>query len=153
MITTSRKRRWYQFSLRNLLAGFTLAAVALGVAVLPAERQHRAVQHVRALGGSVYYADPPPQESAAKARLRGWLSRDYFDTVAEINLVASNLTDADTAHFQGLTQVERLLLDDTRLTDAGLAQLEGLTRLRTLSLNNTRISGAGLAQLQGLKQT
>src|SRR6185436_3723920 len=142
------KRRWYQFSLRTLLVAFTLAAVAVGVAVLPAERQHRAAQRVRALGGSVYYSDPPPQESAVAAHLRGWLSRDYLDTVAEIDLVASDLTDADTAHFMGLTQVERLLLDDTKLTDAGLVQLKGLTRLRRLSLNNTRITDVGLSHLQ-----
>jgi len=142
------KRRWYQFSLKTLLVVLTLTGFVLGMAMLPAERQRRATQRVRAMGGSVYFANPRPDESAAASYLRKWLSRDYFDAVIEIDLVGSNVTDGDLKDFQGLTQVQRVFLDDTKVTDDGLAHLAGLVETRSLSLNNTCVTDAGIAHLQ-----
>lgn len=140
-------RRWLQFSLRTLLIVMTLLAMALGTAMLPAERQRRAVRTVRGLGGSVSYADPLAEESLFVSQLRVRLGRDYFDVVKEIDLVGTPASDQDLAQLRRLTHVERLFLDDTQVTDAGLENLQGLKQTQMLSLNNTRISDTGVAYL------
>ena len=66
------------------------------------------------------------------------------------NLGATEATDADLAHFMGLTALESLVLSFTGITDAGLVHLTGLTALELLGLDETQITDAGLAHLTGL---
>ena len=69
---------------------------------------------------------------------------------ASANLGGTEATDADLAHFMGLTALETLLLDGTQITDAGLAHLKELTTLTHLWLSFTGITDAGLVHLTGL---
>jgi len=66
------------------------------------------------------------------------------------SLRGTEATDADLAHFMGLTALETLLLDGTQITDAGLAHLKELTTLKHLWLGFTGITDAGLVHLTGL---
>jgi hypothetical protein len=50
-------RRWAQLSLRTLLVIVTVLCVVLGMWIVPAERQRRAVAAIEAVGGSVEYAE------------------------------------------------------------------------------------------------
>src|SRR5688572_8114013 len=52
---TRRPRRWMQFSLLTLLALVSVMCVVLATWVTPAERQERAVEAIRAAGGTVRY--------------------------------------------------------------------------------------------------
>jgi Leucine-rich repeat (LRR) protein len=145
------KWRWLQFSIRTMLVIVTVSCVALSVWVAPAERQRRAVKAIEALEGTVYYAhDEAASDSFPLTFLRRWLPQVYFDQIKEISLSATQVTDADLAHLDGLTSLEILWLGTTQVTDAGLPQLQGLTSLRELSLWDTQVTDAGLPHLHGL---
>jgi hypothetical protein len=146
------KRRWAQFSLATLFAVVTVLCVGLALVVVPVERQRRAVAAIKAIGGTVAYAehDETAIEAFPGRFPRRWLARDYFDEVRQVYLDSTQVTDADLAHLQGLTGVRRLYLDDTQVTDAGLTHLQGLTGLEVLLLDRTEVTDTGLAHLQGL---
>ncbi len=149
--TTETKRRWLQFSMRTVIAVVTLLCVALSLWVVPAERRRRAVAAVEVLGGTVTFVDSQTtNESSPIAFLRRWLPQAYFDEAESVNLFLDDATDADLAHFQGLTSLQGLELTGTQVTDAGLAHLQGMTSLKRLSLQSTQITDAGLAHLRGL---
>ncbi len=70
-------------------------------------------------------------------------------SIKELVLSGAAVTDPGLAHLKGLTELEKLWLDNnTRLTDAGLVHLNGLTNLKMLSLRNTRVTVAGVAELR-----
>jgi len=144
------KRRWFQFRLATLLLLTLVCAVVLALWVTPAARQRRAVAFVESVGGFVEYADEGDQAALAPAWLREWLGPDYFQSVREVRLHVTQVSDAGLAHLKGLTALEVLYLDHTFVGDAGLAHLKGLTALETLDLDNTQVSDAGLAHLKGL---
>lgn len=150
------KRRWAQFSLGTMFVLVTVLCLALGLWVVPAERQRRAVAAIEDIGGWAVYAkaEPTEGESFAKALVRRWLPIDYFDHVQAVDLSRTALTDAELAnlqaHLEALTGLERLSLFNTRVTDAGLACLCSLSKLRELDLGLTQVRGNGLRHLQGL---
>jgi hypothetical protein len=147
------KRRWVQFSLVTMFLFVTVLCMGLALVVGPADRQRQAVAAIKALGGSVVYANPNPGVSDAFPRsfLRRWLPRDFFDEVREINVQSSKVTDAGLKRLKGLTRLDALrLLDATNITNAGLAHLRGLTRLKALWLRNSQVTDAGLTHLRGL---
>ncbi len=76
-----------QFSLRLMMAVVTVLCIGLGVWGIPAERQRRAVEAIRAAGGSVHYSE------ASETFLRRWLPQD----VEEISLVGNRATDGTMA--------------------------------------------------------
>lgn len=65
-------------------------------------------------------------------------------------LSKSGIGDATLAHLKGLEKLERLYLAETKLTDAGLAHISGLTGLTTLSLEQTDVTDEGLKHLRAL---
>ena len=82
--------------------------------------------------------------------LCGLFGDDKFQNIIEISFFGSDVSDADLACLEGLTNLHMLVLEGTHVTDAGLANFKGLTSLRTLNLNYTLVSDAGLAHLKGL---
>ena len=62
------------------------------------------------------------------------------------------ITDAGLEHLKASSQLETLILPDTKVTDAGLWHLKALPRLQNLCLRNTQITDAGLHHLTGLRQ-
>lgn len=71
--------------------------------------------------------------------------------VVLVNLGDLLTTDEDIAELAVLTDLEILLLQNTRVTDAGLSLLK-FAKLRKLSLAGTAITDAGLENLQGLPE-
>lgn len=135
-----------QFSLRLMMAVVTILCIALGVRVMPAERQRRAVKAIEAVRGKVRY-------EASESVLRPWLPRDYFDEVRFVHLTTGGprliFDEAQTmAHVATLNKLQSLLLVGSNFTDAGLVHLQGLTNLRVLSLEKTRVTKDGVARLQ-----
>jgi len=51
-------------------------------------------------------------------------------------------------HLKALNTLQQLNLNDTRITDAGLVHLKGLTQLRELVISDTQISDTGFDELQ-----
>ena len=144
------KRRWVQFSLRTGFLIVTAFCLTLGLWVVPAERQRRAVAAIEGLGGTVWYQQATKSNAFATAYLRRWLPPIYFDKIELVDFDATWITDAGLAHLQGLTSLQELDLNHTQVTDAGLAHLQKLTSLQWLYLRNTQVTDAGLGHLQKL---
>ena len=144
------KRRWLQVSLRTMLLLVTLLCVALATWVVPLERRRRAVEAIKALGGTVIFVSETRNESFPMGLLLQRLPDAYVEEVGYVLLSDTEITDSGLANVQGLTGLLGLSLDNTQVTDAGLAHLQGLTALRELSINNARVTDSGLAHLHGL---
>jgi hypothetical protein len=164
------RRRWYQFRLRTLLIGVTVAGCGfgwLGLKVREARRQQAAVATIEKMGGGIgydyeydaqgnYVPDHVPDHvpnptPPGPAWLRALLGDDFFRSVYKVYLPAwreRHITDADLEQLVGFTKLAMAELDGTQVTDAGLEHLSGLTRLEWLSLDETQVTDAGLEHLR-----
>jgi Leucine-rich repeat (LRR) protein len=73
-----------------------------------------------------------------------------FETLKDLNLSKTNITDEGLVEVASLPALEKLDLSGTKVTDAGLAHLANLPALRDLNLASTAVTDAGLAQLARL---
>jgi hypothetical protein len=146
------KSRRFQFSLKGLFIAVTIIAVILGAWVLsPGERQRRAVQRVRRLGGRVDYETPELVESPflfSELVLRACLPRDYFDPVFAVNLFGTPACDADMQSLGTLSDLKLLALNETKVTDDGLIYLHRNKNLVIVFIGNTKITEQGIADLK-----
>jgi hypothetical protein len=143
-----RPRRRIPASLR-LFAGLM---ALLGISsilwiVVPAGRQHLAIQEIRRLGGHYLAEQKSPKRLC---ELLGDERMQFFATVTQVNLRNTAATDDSLRHFGALTELQSLYLDGTQITDPGLARLQGLKKLHYLDLHNTRVTDAGLIHLAGM---
>jgi hypothetical protein len=141
--TPNRKRRWPRFGLATLLGIVTLSAIVVALIVNPAERQRRAVEAVRSVGGVVVVANEGP----VRSWLRNRLGNDYFGNAVEVFLTDTPINDADLRHLKRLTELRKVYLNYTQVSDEGLRHISGLTNLTVLNLDNTRITDTGLKNL------
>ncbi|MCE9527078.1 MAG: hypothetical protein K8R36_13605 [Planctomycetales bacterium] len=151
MVTTTYKRRWYQFSLRSLLAAMVLASIVS--AWLAHERnevrkRQEAIAAIEEQGGHVLYNNA----YAFRPRWLQLLLGDDSEGEVEVASVGDNATDAGLVHLASLTKLRGLYCDNRKITDAGLVHLAGLTNLEMVDLMYTRVSDAGLAHLTGLRK-
>ena len=161
--TPKPKLRWFQFSLRTLLVFVTLCAFAcswLAVKMKQAERQRKAVEAIRKLGGTVLYDGQldakgdfvPNAAPTGSPWLRSVLGDDFFWKVKGVFLNNPQVTDDGLEHLKRFSQLQALGLSDTKVTDAGLEHLKGLSQLQQLWLGGTRVTSSGLEHLKGLNQ-
>ena len=77
-----------------------------------------------------------------------WLGKllrdDSLVRVTYVDLYGQSITDDVLVHLQGLSQLQRLCLGDTKVTDAGLVHLQGLSQLQGLWLYNTKVTDQGV---------
>ncbi len=118
------KRSWLQFSLRLAMLFMTLGALTLVLVRRGPENQRVAVRIAVSAGGHVEYTIAAKDEFWPIRQLRGWLPRDYFDSVAELHLDQSRVHDADLGHFAKLTQVKKIYLNPTHVTLAAANELQ-----------------------------
>jgi len=90
---------------------------------------------------------------------RGRYVNDYvlqqlagLETLEELVLQESQITDQGLAHLAGMKKLRVLDLYRCRITDAGCAALGALTSLEKLELSYTLVTDAGLDPLHGLKK-
>lgn len=149
-----RKRRWFRFSLRTLLAFVLLVSIAMswiGLKLQRAKKQREARHAIEKAGGGVEYElfvqSPVPRwKEWAHANLGDGL---LFDATA----VWGGNTDFgnnEMAHLKRLPKLSTVFLEETQVTDAGLEHLEGMTNLSILDLRSTEVTDAGLEHLKGL---
>ncbi len=104
----------------------------------------------------------------AVAAIRGLRGRVRYDEespdkrIVLVDLVETDVVDADLVFLKGMTHLRTLYLNGTRVTDAGLQHLKGLTSLETLRLGASvgdfggryrglaQVTDAGLEHLKGL---
>jgi hypothetical protein len=142
------KLRWYQYSLRTLLAFVTLCALLCSwyaVKKQQAKREQEAAVVFGNLGAYLEWSEP-----SGPQWVRNCLGDELFTSVSEIVLAETEVRDADLAYLHGLPQLETLSLFNTKISDTGLENLKGVPQLRTLCLLGTKTSDAGLENLKGL---
>jgi Leucine-rich repeat (LRR) protein len=137
------RRRWFQFSLRTLLAVMTLAAglaVAWRIYVEPYRQQRQTMKLIEHLGGSYQTVAAP-----------GWLRTLFGQDFQNITLV--NLADCDTpAAYLGqvaaLPALETLVVGGQEFTDEHLRPLHRVSTLRGLVLDSTDVTVAAIDALR-----
>lgn len=127
--------------------------VLLAVLAQP-QRQRRAVDEIRRLGGNVQHL------SGEDASIRrgpvvepNWLRTLFGEQsvrVREVDLSSSLVTDADLEILETLKDIRVLHLQRTHISDAALVHLVGLPHLEELWLQETDITNDGLAALSDL---
>ncbi len=166
MKPTTDKVRWYQFSLRRLLAFMLVAGLALGWigrGMYQEQKRREAAAPFRGLGGAVLFRGAGPfggktdsivhvnfdgerLSDAETKRLKQHLEEQ--PTLRSINFMYAGTTDTGLQHLKGLTWLQKLDLSGTQVTDAGLEHLEGLTSLTHVKLHGTRVTDEGVQKLQ-----
>jgi len=149
-----RTNRWLRFSLRTLLVVVTGGCVALGLWVKAAERQRRAVEGIRELGGFAYYSTEwrsgkwIDDDSAPWVRLlRGCTGPDYLDQVVVVHLYGRSISDSGLAFVRDLPRLKALNVGGTEISDAGLQYISELPDLESLTLSRTHVTEEGLLRL------
>ena len=149
------KRRWVQYSLRNLLAVvllFSIPCSFTAVKYQAAKRQSEAVKTIRGLGGAILYDHESGRSNhTGSAWLRSVFGDDLFANVTDVSLWdVEQVTDADLENLKRLPQLEALAIGGTKITDASMVHLKGLTQLEVLHIRRAQITDAGLKSLAGL---
>jgi hypothetical protein len=158
MTTARPKLRWYQFSLRGLLAFMVLTSIGLSwfaVKMQHARRQREAVAAIDKMGGMTWYDYQDDAHDAAATSVTPptprWLRKlfgiDLFSDV--ISVYAAGMKDADIGVLDGFPGIRRLLVSSRHFSDAGLRSLKKLSKLTTLDID-APITDAGLQHLRDL---
>jgi Leucine Rich Repeat (LRR) protein len=146
----SRRRAW----IRGALGTTAVIASCLGWWVYTARLQREAVATIRALGGTVIYADDMPFEDPSAPVL--WLERklghDYTSPIGMVNLGGRGVGNEDLGFLAQLRGLRALRLDGADIDDEALQMVGQLRRLEELSLSGTQITDAGLAHLSKLER-
>jgi hypothetical protein len=145
------KRRWFQFSLRGLLAMvFVLCLPLAWLAVkLDAKRRERAAlaalglapSDVRVLPFAGQRREPnghfhydwffkPDNEPPGPRWLRRLLGHDFFGIVVSLVVHDPAVSNADLEHLRSLPALRLLYVLNANITDAGLAHVGCLSELR-----------------------
>ncbi|MDG0994333.1 MAG: FHA domain-containing protein [Akkermansiaceae bacterium] len=70
-------------------------------------------------------------------------------SLTELNLGATQVTDAGMKKLSMFSEIEVLKLSETTITDKGLAELANLKKLRVLNLYGTQVTDQGIKALMG----
>jgi hypothetical protein len=153
-----KRRRWFRFSLRVLLAVVTVAAVWMGITMKAIRDRREAIRVIDEMGGTYGVRIVGPK----------WLrylvgdDKGFYDAL-RVSLGPDNqgydpmrpVTDKDISlvidHFGAFTRMSALDLWGPQITDEGLFSLTRLDGLSRLRLNSTSISDRGLETIQALK--
>ncbi|MHC4085379.1 MAG: redoxin domain-containing protein [Planctomycetota bacterium] len=69
----------------------------------------------------------------------------------ELILSETKVSDAELVHLKGLTSLEQLHLNKTLITDEGLVYFKKLGQLKLLHVQDTKVTDAGLVHLEELR--
>ena len=139
------KLRWYQWRLRSLFILTLLVAVGMSwltVEMRNERRQKAAAEEITKMGGRVE-SEPT------------WLAKLFRDdSLVRVTRVVlpKSTTDGDLAVLRDLSQLQVLMLQDTKVTGAGLVHLEGLSQLQGLDFFGSQVTDAGLVHLRWLRR-
>jgi len=157
MPPANTRLRWYQFSLRTLLAvliGGSIGAIAF---VVRAERQRLAVRGLQDAGLMAAYEYDRGSDRRIKiiqpsgpSWQRGKFSIHYFADIRAVWGEGGELTDP--RHLADLPDLELLVVNDGQFADDDLQYLRGLSRLKVLELDGSPFSGSGLENIAGMRQ-
>ncbi len=150
-----------------LFVVLTVVGVCLGWEFGQIRRRAKAVAVIESFGGYVEYdyrmtrsGYRPDAIPPGPKWLRRILGEFYATNVIQVQLFAradkppkgrtrraEDFTDVEAQHIAALTELDWLVLDDTKITDNGLAHLAGLKKLGRLDLGRTQVTRAGVERL------
>jgi len=154
-MTSTFRRRWFQFSLASLFLLVVIVAVPCGWLKAKMDRKAKertAVAEIRKVGGGVLYdwQFPEQKEPPGATWIRKLFGDEFLAKVALVSYVGPEVTDDSLANLEVLADLEILSLADTKITNASLVHLKTLTKLRVLVLYGTGVNGTGLVHLNKL---
>ncbi|NQT17194.1 MAG: hypothetical protein HQ582_30855 [Planctomycetes bacterium] len=114
-------------------------------------RQGRALEAIRAEGGDVTVEYARDDETDVPDWLREFLGEELFFSEVRVSL-PPGAVDADLDRLRHVPWLTNLDLNATDVTDAGMATVGRLRSLRDLDLSGTSITDAGMGQLVGLQK-
>ena len=159
--SSTPKRRWFQFTLRALIALIAVVGILSAWAGIKV-RQAQVNKIVADCGATVSPYDPPyddwgprglavfidsPETTDKELRCLRVLSRVEYLWVAE-----TNITDQGMHEIGELRDLRVLSLIHTKISDQGLRQLKELRELRALHLGGTKVTDAGLQDLSEMEK-
>ena len=160
-VPCTKKRRWFQYSLRTLFLLVLLASLGMSwfaVRLEQARRQRAAVTAIIASHGLVYYGY---QLDAAGKPVKGvspfapaWLRRLFGDDLFnDVTAIVIN-TDEQLEYAKELRGLQSLrFYCSNKITDDGLANLDHMPHLRNLRFGaHLHLTDAGLEHLQSLRR-
>ena len=164
------RRRWFQYSLRSLLAVMLVVCLLLGHVANRGRQQRQAVARIEQRDGYVGYdwepesalwitrhlpvwdSKEPAREPPGPKWLRDLMGDEYFQEVVCVRLQGPATND-DLALIADLDEVRILMLDGSSgVSDRGLEHVGKLHELDTLWLGGTSITDGGLRHLCGLRK-
>jgi hypothetical protein len=143
--TPQTRRRRFQFRLRTLLV--VMLVVSLGMGWVMKERLRIAERRETLMAAGFYW-------SISRTTQPSWHRILYGEDLPEFTSVMNgrDVADAELAHLQGLTRLQRLYVNGDAITDEGLAHLQGLSQLQWFYLVGDKITDEGLVHLKSLTQ-
>lgn len=79
-----------------------------------------------------------------------WEKLGTLDTVEQVELENSQISDNDLMHIGKLKQLQVAAFYNNPITSAGLVHLSGLTNLQNLGLNQTKVDSKGIKHLTAM---
>jgi len=135
-------RRWFQFSLRQLLVGMSICAVVvawLKYPIIQTRHEKQVAARVEQLGGSVAWG--------GLVEGRGKKGRSY---IGAVDLSGTQVSDDDLAEIASLPELTHLNLNDAQIGSEGLAHLAKMSQIKQLELSGTLTTDDDLRQLAEL---
>lgn len=155
----TRRRKWFQFSLRGLIVALTIGCVWLGWQVEGARRQRKAIAAIELLGGGTKYKwEVSPNDGLRRVGvrpdcplptwLRTLLSDDFLFNVTTVGL-GPKATDDDVEWLNCFSGNRLLALDlgSKGITDNGLERVPPMPNLLFLGIDNSQITDKGIGYL------
>ncbi len=159
------KPRWFQFSLRLLLAFTAMVALACGLMAHQMRRKEKEGRITRALeemAASVTYdyqwnelnRFDPNAKCPGPQWLRQLLGEKFLAEVNEVNLsdLQRPATNDVFAALDCLPHLKKLFLRRSNVDDNGLVHFKPMGDVLELGIDDTKVSDAGLQCLQAMSQ-
>ena len=160
---TPRRRPWYQFKIRMILAAVLALSLPLAWYTWEIEKTDRQTEIGGILEGAGCEVSYEEIEPTVPQKLRTFLGDPTVNRVVTAVLVNEQFIhpngdvisagwhdfgDDQATYFQELPHLKVLSLSNTQVSDAGLEHLQDLTGLKVLHLNNTRVTSEGVEKLK-----
>jgi hypothetical protein len=152
-----RKRgRFFRFSLRTLLALFTLLAIGMGWYANRSLEQRRVAAAIVEKGGRIYYQYNDPTQGFSvppkpEPFLADYLGIDFADTVVCADLLGNKFDDEDVTALKAFPKLQWLRLYETRATGKTFDTVSRLTDLKWLVVEKTPLDDEALTQIGKLQ--
>ncbi|MCI0558493.1 MAG: leucine-rich repeat domain-containing protein [Nitrososphaera sp.] len=148
--------------MRTLLLAVMVAGILLGLVVHPARQRQRVIDAITQMGGALTFdyqrssnhAWRPDAKSPGSTFMKALLGDKYQAKVVEVELFAGpgmspeRFNDSHAKQLALFTELEWLVLRNTKMTDTGLSELSNLKKLERLDIEGSTVTEAGVERFR-----